>query len=151
MERSIRTCGFPALAIVAWALLAATAQAALPRTSAVPGGVVVIDLGEATAPAPEAKFQGSPVLVTQDGGRHKAVVGVALAVEPGDYTIEVTAPDSAQRELPVKIAAKKYREQHLTVAPGQVDLSPQDAARVEREQLVGVGRPAAAARCARDP
>src|SRR5690606_16661239 len=93
-----------------------------------------VDLGDGSDPAPEAKFQGRPVLVTQDGGRHKAIIGVALAVEPGDYTLEVTDANGARRTLPVKITPKKYREQHLTVAPGQVDLSPQDAARVEREQ-----------------
>jgi len=116
-------------------VLAVCAQAALPRASAVPGGVVVVDLGDAASPAPAAKFQGRPVLVTQEAGRHKAVVGIALSVEPGDYTLEVTDAGGARRSLPVKVAPKKYREQHLTVAPGQVDLSPEDAARVEREQV----------------
>lgn len=120
--------------LVALLLAAGSALAALPRASAVPGGVVVMDLADAAAPAPTARFQGRPVLVTQDGGRHKAVVGVALSVEPGEYPLEVTAGDGTRRTLPVKVAAKKYREQHLTVAPGQVDLSAQDAARVESEQ-----------------
>lgn len=115
--------------------MATSAFAALPRQAAVPGGVVVVDLGEDSAPAPAAKFQGRPVLVTQDGGRHKAVVGIALAVEPGQYTLEVTDAGGAQRVLPVKVEPKKYREQHLTVAPGQVDLSPENEARVAREQV----------------
>ncbi len=128
----------PGLRIAAAAtlmVLAVCAQAALPRASAVPGGVVVVDLGDASAPAPKARFQDRPVLVTQDGGRHKAVVGVALSVEPGDYTLEVTDAGGAARQLPVKITPKKYREQHLTVSQSQVDLSPEDAARVEREQV----------------
>ena len=52
----------------------------------------------------------------------------------GDYWLEVSDA-SGERSVPVKVAAKKYREQHLTVAPGQVDLSPADAARVEKEQV----------------
>ncbi len=111
------------------------AHAALPRASAVPGGVLVIDLGDAGTAAPAARWQDRAVLVTSDGGRHKAVAGVALSVVPGDYSLEVTEASGARRSVPVKITAKKYREQHLTVAPGQVDLSPEDAARVEREQV----------------
>lgn len=116
-------------------LVAGAAWAALPRSSAVPGGVVVVDLGEAQGPAPEAKWQGRPVVVIPDGGRFKAVVGVALSVAPGDYELEVREAAGGQRSVPLKITAKKYREQHLTVAPGQVDLSPADAARVEKEQV----------------
>jgi murein DD-endopeptidase MepM/ murein hydrolase activator NlpD len=121
--------------LIAAALLAGPASAALPRTNAVPGGVIVADLGDAGGPAPKALWQDRAVLVTADAGRYKAVVGVALAVEPGDYTLQVTDAAGAKRALPVKIAAKKYREQRLTVAPGQVDLSPQDAARVETETV----------------
>jgi murein DD-endopeptidase MepM/ murein hydrolase activator NlpD len=62
------------------------------------------------------------------------VVGVALATAPGRYALQLRAADGAARTVPVKIAPKKYSEQRLTVAPGQVDLSPADAARVEVEQ-----------------
>jgi murein DD-endopeptidase MepM/ murein hydrolase activator NlpD len=122
-----------------WVLLFAVlanggmAFAALPRASAVPGGVVVVDLGEATGPAPAARWRDRAVLVTTDGNRHKAVIGVHLGTEPGEHPLEVTGADGVKRSVPVKITAKKYREQRLTVAPGQVDLSPQDAARVEAE------------------
>lgn len=110
-----------------------SALAALPRTAAVPGGVVIVDLGEASGPPPTARWLDRAVLVTRDGGRYKAVVGVHLGTEPGKHALEVTAADGTQRSLPVTISAKKYREQRLTVAPGQVDLSAQDAARVEQE------------------
>lgn len=111
-----------------------SALAALPQGSNVPGGVAIVDLGEATGPAPKAQWQDRPVLIVADSGRYKAVVGVALAVEPGTYSLAVTDASGAQRNLPVKITAKKYREQRLTVAPGQVDLSAEDLARVETEQ-----------------
>lgn len=129
--RTDRWCSCLAV-LVAW-VVPAMAIGALPRASAVPGGVVVVDLGEASGPAPSARWQNRAVLVTNDGGRYHAVAGVALSVAPGDYSLEVTDSSGAKRNLPVKIAAKKYREQRLTVAPGQVDLSPEDAARVEQE------------------
>jgi murein DD-endopeptidase MepM/ murein hydrolase activator NlpD len=119
----------------ALALLASTAAlAALPRNAAVPGGVLVIDVGAAGAAPPQAKWQDRPVLVTSDAGRFKAVVGVALAVTPGNYALEVTDAAGVKKAVPVKIAPRKYREQRLNVAPGQVDLSAEDAARVEAEQ-----------------
>src|SRR5690606_8638751 len=68
-------------------------------------------------------------------GRHHAVVGLALALEAGEHSLDVTGADGTHRTLPVMVAPKKYREQHLTVAPSQVELSPEDAARVEKEQL----------------
>lgn len=121
------------IAFIAAALTAGNALAALPQTSNVPGGVVIVDLGEARGPAPQVTWQDRPVLVTTDAGRYKAVVGVALAVEPDDYSLFVNDADGRRRMTVVKIVDKKYREQRLTVAPGQVDLSPEDAARVEAE------------------
>jgi murein DD-endopeptidase MepM/ murein hydrolase activator NlpD len=111
----------------------ALALAALPRASAVPGGVLVVDVGDASQPAPVVEWEGRRVLVATDAGRHKAVVGVALAVNPGDYSLKVR-DTAGERTLPVRIAPKKYTEQKLTVPQSQVDLSPDDAARVEQEQ-----------------
>jgi murein DD-endopeptidase MepM/ murein hydrolase activator NlpD len=108
-------------------------QAALPRASAVPGGVLIVDVGDAALPAPIVEWEDRRVLVTKDAGRYKAVVGVALAVNPGNYSLKVR--DAAgERALPVRIAPKKYTEQKLTVPQSQVDLSPEDTVRVEREQ-----------------
>ncbi len=121
------------IAFIAALLAAGNALAALPKSSNVPGGVLVVDLGPATGAAPQAMWQDRPVLVTTDAGRFKAVVGVALAVEPDDYSLFVTDADGKRHVAIVKIVPKKYREQRLTVAPGQVDLSPEDAARVEAE------------------
>lgn len=109
-------------------------MAALPRTSAVPGGVVIVDVGDATSAEPRVTWRGRKVLVTNDAGRHKAIVGIALSTEPGDYSLEVTDAAGATRALPVKILAKKYPEESLKVAPGQVNLSDKDAKRVEGEQ-----------------
>jgi murein DD-endopeptidase MepM/ murein hydrolase activator NlpD len=126
-----RTALIAALLLTA-ALLGAE-PAALPRHSAVPGGVLVVDVGDAAQPAPQVEWEGRRVLVTALEGRHKAMVGIALVVAPGEYTLKVR--DAAgERTLPVRIAPKKYTEQKLTVPQSQVDLSPQDAARVEQEQ-----------------
>jgi murein DD-endopeptidase MepM/ murein hydrolase activator NlpD len=121
------------VALATLLLASGTNWAALPRASAVPGGVLVVDLGPVSAPEPRVEWNERRVLTLIDGGRRKAIVGIALATTPGDYSLAISDADGT-RSLPVKIVDKKYREQHLTVQPGQVDLSPEDAARVETEQ-----------------
>jgi murein DD-endopeptidase MepM/ murein hydrolase activator NlpD len=123
----------PHLTALAALVFSGSVMAALPRASAVPGGVLVVDLGDAALPVPEVTWQDHRVLVLTDTGRHKAVVGVALAVEPGAYSLKVREAGGTERTLPVNIVAKKYAEQKLKVAQSQVDLSPEDAARVEAE------------------
>lgn len=114
-------------------LPATLAMGALPRASAVPGGVALVDIGPAsTAEAPV--FLGeNRVLVVTENGRRKAVVGLALAVEPGELSLDVRE-NAGTRKVPFKVLPKKYREQKLTVPQRQVELSPEDNARVEREQ-----------------
>jgi murein DD-endopeptidase MepM/ murein hydrolase activator NlpD len=68
-----------------------------------------------------------------DGGRRKAVVGLALATKPGRYALTVKDA-GATRSIPLQVADKKYVEQKLKVPQSQVDLSPADAARVDAEQ-----------------
>ena len=114
-------------------LTCAGAHAALPRVNAVPGGVAVVDVGAASDPEPRVQWDGHRVLVVTEGGRRKALVGISLAVEPGEHPLTVQDAQGA-RTIPVKVLPKKYREQRLTVPQRQVDLSPEDAARVEGEQ-----------------
>ena len=78
-------------------------------------------------------FKDRRVLTVVDGARYKAIVGIALATDPGDYNVSVKA-GNATRSIPLKVLPKKYREQQLKVPEKQVDLSPEDAARVEKEQ-----------------
>lgn len=115
------------------ALLSNHVLAALPRSSAVPGGVVILDVGLASEPAPIVTYDGQRVLTVVDSGNHKAIVGLALAAKPGTHAIEVRSGESVTRTIGFQIADKKYSEQRLKVAPGQVDLSPENAARVEKE------------------
>jgi len=113
-------------------LPATHAMAALPRASVVPGGVALIDIGPAGASEPQVYLGNQRVLAVTDGTRLKAVVGIGLSVEPGDLKLEVRA-DGGSRFVPFKVQPKRYREQKLTVPQRQVDLSPEDAARVEKE------------------
>jgi murein DD-endopeptidase MepM/ murein hydrolase activator NlpD len=105
-----------------------------PRESAVPGGVVNVRLPGALDEKPVVRFQDRPVLVVRDAGGWLAIVGIPLDTEPGAHKIAVQQPGSSPRDVEFKVAPKAYRTQALKVAPGQVNLSPEDEARVGREQ-----------------
>jgi murein DD-endopeptidase MepM/ murein hydrolase activator NlpD len=74
-----------------------------------------------------------PLLVLGDASGWTAVVGIALSASPGAAQIVVRAP-GGERTLGYDIKPKRYVEQHLTVSPRTVDLSPEDLARHERER-----------------
>jgi len=97
-----------------------------------PGGVAFVDLGPAEGTVPAVKYDGKRVLVTQDDGRWRAVVGVPLDASAGTESVAIA--DGGQRQFTVVEHA--YREQHLTVAPGFVSLSEENLARVGEEREI---------------
>lgn len=140
MSRALRTSQavvIALLAVGATAVSSTSRAAALPHAgSAVPGGVAVVPLpadvdGDA---APSVTYGGQRVLLVRDGTRWQAVVGLALSTVPGEHTLTLrTAAQPQPRELHFTVQDKRYREEKLTVPPGQVNLSKKDLARYERE------------------
>ena len=112
----------------------AAARAALPHQELVPGGVALIETGNAAKPAPVVTYGGKRVLTVADQGKWIAVLGLPLSTKPGVVAVDIRTADGTHNARRVKVADKKYVEQRLKVAPGQVDLAPDDLARVETEQ-----------------
>jgi murein DD-endopeptidase MepM/ murein hydrolase activator NlpD len=111
----------------------ASAAAPLPRASSVPGGVVRIALG-AAAERPVAHQEQVPLLVVGNASSWTAVIGIPLSAPPGPAQIQVQSADGLVRTFDYLVRPKAYLEQRLQVAPGQVELSPADQARYERER-----------------
>jgi murein DD-endopeptidase MepM/ murein hydrolase activator NlpD len=105
----------------------------LPRPLAVPGGVVILDLPSNLERMPVVTFEGNRVMVLPQEQGWKAVVGIPLARTPGAASIEIRAGNTTLTQG-FTIEGKAYATQRLKVAPKHVDLSPPDAARVEKEQ-----------------
>ena len=105
----------------------------LPQQRVTPGGVAKIALGK-SAQAPHASFNGVPVLVLKEAAQWIAVVGIPLGAVPGKASLSVSRGGAPATVLPFQIKPFRYAEQRLTVAPGHVDLSPEDLARFERER-----------------
>ena len=103
----------------------------LPQQRLAPGGVARVALG-ASAEAPRVDFNGVPVLVVRDGSQWLALVGIGLTATPGPASL-VLQRDGTDSTLAFAIEPFHYAEQRLRVAPGQVDLAPDDLARYERE------------------
>lgn len=124
-----------ALAVLMAAPLAPTAAGAaeLPRSLAVPGGVAILDVPGEPDRAPVVTFDGNRVMVLPGPNGWRAIVGIALAREPGAASIEIRSGKVTLTQG-FTVAGKAYATQRLKVAPRHVDLSPADAARVEREQ-----------------
>jgi len=122
------------MTLAALLLLTALQPDALPRTSAVPGGVVTIPIEAPADALPVATLDGARALVLRDAGQWVAVVGIPLSARPGRQEL-VVGHGSVTRRLGFEVAAKAYDVQKLKVAPGQVDLSKRDLERVEKEKV----------------
>jgi murein DD-endopeptidase MepM/ murein hydrolase activator NlpD len=104
-----------------------------PRVAAVPGGVATFKLPGSAEQIPAATFSGRPVMVVRQGDAWLAIVGIGLAIDPGEYHLDVQQPGGGEQPLPFTVSAKEYAVQQLKVPPSQVNLSPENEARVKRE------------------
>jgi murein DD-endopeptidase MepM/ murein hydrolase activator NlpD len=138
------------LIAAAWLGVVGTAVAdsgiALPQSSLVPGGVALVRIEapvrvtrEANPKAsrdavPRVTLAGTPVMVLPQADHWLAVVGIPLATKPGKVKLAVEQRDGKKTGVEIAIKPKQYAEQRLSVAPGMVELSPEDLARVNRER-----------------
>src|SRR5262245_15414590 len=138
----VRTAFLRALAklvlVTAAALLAAAAAAAdkitLPKQSLVPGGIALVPIeGPADAP-PKVALGDAPVMVVREANRWLAVVGIPLNTEPGQLKVSAQSAAGADLGVVLDIKPKQYVVQRLKVAPGMVNLSPEDQTRTDRER-----------------
>jgi hypothetical protein len=107
----------------------------LPTESAVPGGVKILRLETEGDLPPDVEASGHRAMVVKDGGTWVAIVGIPLSTPVGEMRVSVR--DAAgEREISFAVADKHYLTQSLTVAPGQVNLSAGDLARVNREHEI---------------
>ena len=112
--------------------LVATTVHALPTESRVPGGVALIPL-PASEQAPLVKYGDYRVTVVKDNHQWLAVIGIPLATEPGQQTLQVTH-DGLTSPLTFTVTDKKYRTQELTISnQRQVNPNADDLKRIAKE------------------
>ncbi|PVZ12450.1 MULTISPECIES: peptidoglycan DD-metalloendopeptidase family protein [unclassified Pseudomonas] len=119
------------LCLAAWPALA-DSYLARKLDHPVPGGVAVLDLGQAANP-PQAFYDGKPVLVVREQANWRAIVGLPLSVKPGAQSIQVRE-GAAQRTQRFEVGSKRYPEQRITLKnQRQVNPNPADLARIDKE------------------
>ena len=123
-----------------WFFLAASAasQAALPATelpkaSLVPGGVFITPIEGATDQAPAVTYEGNRVMVLRANDHWLAVVGIPLSTKLGHAKVLVKEGSATEVPVGFEVIGKQYPTQSLKVAPGKVDLSPDDEKRSSEE------------------
>jgi hypothetical protein len=114
------------------ALLLLLLPAIAAAESTWPGGVAFLELGAAEGDAPVVRFDGRRVLVMNDNGRWRAVVGVPLSAETGRASIEFANGIT----MSFDVNEHAYLEEHLEVAQSYVSLSEENLARYHRERKV---------------
>jgi murein DD-endopeptidase MepM/ murein hydrolase activator NlpD len=115
-------------------LLAFPALPAPDAPSAPPGGIARVRLGTAD-PAPVAFLDGQRLMVRRERGEWIAIAGVPLSAKAGaKLKVEVDYGGGRREVRRVAVVDKKYATQHLSVAPEQAELPPEQVARYQRER-----------------
>jgi len=105
----------------------------LPRASAVPGGVFITPVEGTADQPPTVTLDGKRVMVIRSKDRWLAVVGIPLSTKLGPASISVKEGTATEVPISFNVVDKQYPTQSLKVAPGKVDLSPEDQERSTQE------------------
>lgn len=97
-----------------------------------PGDIAIVRVTNTAGPV-EGSFNGKQLHFNPEKKSFNAVIGIDLNTEPGTYPLEATI-NGKKIIKNIKIAKKKYPLQRLTLPEDMVVLSPENEARVERDQ-----------------
>jgi murein DD-endopeptidase MepM/ murein hydrolase activator NlpD len=123
----------PAAPAAAAATSAFKSSSELPQASLVPGGIFIARVDGPANQAPVVTYDGNRAMVLRSRGKWVAVVGLPLAIKPGPASILVKSGDATEVPVGFNVKDKQYSVQSLKVAPGKVDLSPEDLERSKQE------------------
>ena len=115
------------------ALLLPLAAVAADIPSEAPGRVARIALG-AASPPPQAYLDGRRLMVRRENGEWVALAGIPLSATAGSTLRVEVVRDGKRQSRQVKVVAKKYPTQHLSVPADQATLPPEQVARYEAQR-----------------
>ncbi|MCZ6770677.1 MAG: M23 family metallopeptidase [Proteobacteria bacterium] len=102
-----------------------------------PGGIAVVRVAEANSdPAPVVMFNDKRVLVLRFENMWAAMIGIPLNQAIGMAEATVRFSDGRHWTIGFEVKPYAYREQHLTVSKGYVDLTGEQLNRVGKERKI---------------
>lgn len=109
----------------------------LPKTNAVPGGIVIVDLelnsNKTNSKTPVVFYKKKRVMVANNDGRWLGIVGIALTAKPGQHTLRIKGHN---KPISFTVKPKKYAEQHITIKDKRkVNPNAEDMKRIRRERV----------------
>lgn len=110
------------------------ADAAFVESSAVPGGIAVVDVGPAQRPWPSVRWNDRVVALSEQAGRLQALVGIPLSVEAGPQSLSLMLADGSTQTFSFEVLPFAYEEQRLTITnKRKVNPAPMDMERINKE------------------
>lgn len=114
-------------------LICSDVLAKLPEQSAVPGGVMILSVGNSHQTKPDVYFEDKPVMVVKADGLWQAIVGIPLSAKAGTLRIVVKRGEEKSTQL-FSIKDKQYPTQYITVKDERkVNPNPLDMKRINQE------------------
>ncbi len=102
-----------------------------------PGGIAVVRVAEANSDrAPVVMFNDKRVLVLRFESMWAAMIGIPLNQPTGMAEATVRFSDGRHWTIAFEVKPYAYREQHLTVSKGYVDLTGEQLNRVGKERKI---------------
>ncbi|MFW2440428.1 MAG: peptidoglycan DD-metalloendopeptidase family protein [Arenicellales bacterium] len=113
-HQNLRLISFTLSALLCYSISGLQPVSAFTESS-VPGGVTIVDLGLASEPQPQARFGSKRIMVIQQDGKWKGLVGLSLKTLPGDYIVSYKTGETSKsdNEIAVKVLPKTYPEQRI--------------------------------------
>jgi len=107
----------------------------LPPSSPVPGGVVLLEVGDVRKPAPVVRYNDSRVMLVPGDRQWVALIGIPLSVKPGRQSVLIERTPVKPLRRAFRVQAKQYITQRLTIQDkSKVTPGEQDMRRIEKER-----------------
>ena len=116
-------------------LIMPTAALAYPETALVPGGIALLALPDYQK-GTEVTFDKQAIAIFPYNNTWIAMAGIPLNAKPGNYEFSIKHHIGISLNTSVTVKAKKYEEQHLTIAnKRKVNPTKEDMKRINKESV----------------
>lgn len=108
-----------------------------PRSSPIPGGIVLVKTMPTILPEPEAYFSGNRVAIIEINNIWTAIIGLSLGTSPGPHVLYTVSRNGEQNSYTFNVKKFTYPRQNLRIKNRrQVDPTASDLVRIKKESEI---------------